>query len=148
MVETLASVDQFIAFAPGDLWCLPFRVSVALNAVCLLALMLGTSEAAHSASKKARDSVVVLAQRSAEMPIHQPDMYEEINATLNSFRRDAVMLHCCRVWPLNRASGLLAFVVTLVGVVALVTHRPVNREYFRPHFALLIPQHCSLRSLG
>ncbi|KAK8767313.1 hypothetical protein V5799_005905 [Amblyomma americanum] len=136
MVETLASVDQFIAFGPGDLWCLPFRVSVALNAVCLLALMLGTSEAAHSASKKARDSVIVLAQRSAEMPIHQPDMYEEINATLNSFRRDAVTLHCCRVWPLNRASGLLAFLVTMAGVAVLAQHRPASREFLRPHFAL------------
>ncbi|KAH9382004.1 hypothetical protein HPB48_022563 [Haemaphysalis longicornis] len=89
MVDTLATADQFIAFASGDLWCLPFRVSVAVNAACLLAMLVSTSEAAHRASKGAQESVVVLAQRSAELSGLPAGMYEQINATLNSFRRGA-----------------------------------------------------------
>ncbi|KAH9382012.1 hypothetical protein HPB48_022093 [Haemaphysalis longicornis] len=136
MVDTLATADQFIAFASGDLWCLPFRVSVAVNAVCLLAMLVSTSEAAHRASKGAQESVVVLAQRSAELPAYQPEMYEQINATLNSFRRGAVTVHICRVWPLNRASGLVAVTTTVAAVVALTQYRPRSREFLRPYFAL------------
>ncbi|KAL1436603.1 hypothetical protein MTO96_049506 [Rhipicephalus appendiculatus] len=134
IAETLASVDQFISFVSGDIWCVPFRVCVALNAVCLLALMLFTSEAAHCASKQARNSVVLLAQRSAEM--QQPEMYEQINATINSFRRGAATVHCCRVWPLCRASGLLAFFVAVVGVGALALCRPASRAFLQPYFTL------------
>lgn len=136
MVETLATADQFIAFASGDLWCLPFRVSVAVNAACLLAMMVATSEAAHRASKGAQESVVLLAQRSAELPAYQPEMYEQINATLNSFRHGAVTVHICRVWPLNRASGLVAVATTVAAVVALTQHRPRSREFLWPYFAL------------
>ncbi|KAH7937467.1 hypothetical protein HPB49_012616 [Dermacentor silvarum] len=134
ITETLASVDQLIAFVSGDLWCLPFRVFVALNAMCLPSLMLFTSEAAHCASKQARDSVVLLSQRSAEM--HQPEMYEQINATLNSFRRGAATVHCCRVWPLGRAGGLLALLTTTVGVGAVALCRPASRAFLRAYMAL------------
>ncbi|KAH8021336.1 hypothetical protein HPB51_015326 [Rhipicephalus microplus] len=134
IAETLASVDQFISFVSDDIWCVPFRVCVALNAVCLLALMLFTSEAAHCASKQARNSVVLLAQRSAEM--QQPEMYEQINATINSFRRGAITVHCCRVWPICRASGLLAFFVAVVGISVLALWRPRSRAFLQPYFTL------------
>ncbi|KAH6928969.1 hypothetical protein HPB50_022346 [Hyalomma asiaticum] len=134
IAETLASVDQFISFVSDDLWCVPFRVCVAFNAVCLMSLMLFTSEAAHCASKQARSSVVLLAQRSAEM--QQPEMYEQINATLNSFRRGAATVHCCRVWPLCRASGLLALCVATAGVGALALYRPTSRAFLQPYFTL------------
>ncbi|CAN7942540.1 unnamed protein product [Ixodes hexagonus] len=136
VAEILACADQFIDFGVEDIWCVPFKVTVGVNIGFLLVAVAAVAEASHRVSQQARDTVVIVAQRSAELPTYQPDIYEHINALLNSFRKEAVSIHCCRMWTLNRASGLVAFSSALLGVASLVYARRTSRHFLESHVAL------------
>ncbi|CAN7982413.1 unnamed protein product [Ixodes pacificus] len=136
ITEILACANQFIDFGLGEIWCVPFKVTVGFNVGCLLVTVAAIAEAAHRVSQQARDTVVIVAQRSAELPTYQPDIYEHINALLNSFRKEAVNISCCRMWALNRASGLVAFISALLALISLVYIRGTSRHFLESHFAL------------
>lgn len=136
VTEILSCTDQFIDFSIEDIWCVPFKSTVGLNVVCLFAMMVAVAEAAHSVSANAKGTIVILAQRSAELPTYQPEFYEHINAVLNSFRSEAASIRCCKMWALDRAFGWLAIFCTTIGLVGLLYLRPQSRHYLEAYFTL------------